>query len=150
MSKAWSRQVRSWWRGMRDRSSIEAEMRQEFEHHLALRAADLQRSGLSAREARRQARLEFGPLESTRDAARAARGLHVLDGIAFSWLDVKLGMRMLVKHPGMTAVAVFALAVGIPVGLAPMHLARAIEAPLDVPGGAPMGRVLPPKSPIRP
>ena len=30
--------------------------------------------------------------------------------IGFSWLDVKLGLRMLVKHPGLTFVAVFALA----------------------------------------
>ena len=36
--------------------------------------------------------------------------------IAVSWLDVKLGLRMLVKHPGLTGVAVFALAIGIPVG----------------------------------
>ena len=37
---------------------------------------------------------------------------------------------MLVKTPGLTAVAVFALAVGIPVGLLPGHLVNAFEAPL--------------------
>jgi putative ABC transport system permease protein len=52
----------------------------------------------------------------------------------FSWLDVKFGVRMLVKHPMLNLAAVFALAVGIPVGLAPSHLARALEAPL--PGDA--------------
>ncbi len=46
-----------------------------------------------------------------------------------SWLDVKVGLRMLVKHPGLTCVAVFALAVGIPVGLVPMHAANALQAP---------------------
>ena len=56
--------------------------------------------------------------------------------IDVSWLDVKLGLRMLVKHPGLTAVAVFALAIGIPVGLAPWHLVNAIEAPLPVDEGA--------------
>ncbi len=49
--------------------------------------------------------------------------------LGFSWLDVKIGLRMLVKHPGLSVVAVFALAVGIPVGLAPTHLVNAIEAP---------------------
>ena len=49
--------------------------------------------------------------------------------LAISWLDVKLGLRMLVKQPGLTLVAVFALAVGIPVGLAPSHAARAFETP---------------------
>lgn len=43
--------------------------------------------------------------------------------VAPSWLDVKVGLRMLVKQPGLTTVAVFALAVGIPVGLAPGHAA---------------------------
>jgi len=47
--------------------------------------------------------------------------------LGISWLDVKLGLRMLVKQPGLTLVAVFALAVGIPIGLAPSHAARAFE-----------------------
>ena len=49
--------------------------------------------------------------------------------IGFSWLDVKLGLRMLWKHPGLTLVAVFALAVGIPVAMVPIHVVKAIEAP---------------------
>jgi predicted permease len=48
--------------------------------------------------------------------------------IGFSWLDVKLGLRMLWKHPGLTLVSVFALAVGIPVGMVPIHVVKA-EAP---------------------
>jgi predicted permease len=52
-----------------------------------------------------------------------------------SWLDVKLGLRMLVKRPGLTLVATFALAVGIPVGLAPAHIVDGIMAPLPVPDG---------------
>jgi predicted permease len=45
------------------------------------------------------------------------------------WLDVKLGLRMLVKYPGLTAVTVLALALGIPAGVAPTHFANAWEAP---------------------
>lgn len=41
---------------------------------------------------------------------------------AFSWLDVKLGMRMMRKYPGVSLAIVFALAVGIPVSLLPNHL----------------------------
>jgi MacB-like periplasmic core domain len=52
-----------------------------------------------------------------------------------SWLDVKLGLRMLVKTPGLTVVAVFALAIGIPVGMAPSHVVDALEAPLPVVAG---------------
>jgi len=54
--------------------------------------------------------------------------------LRFSWLDVRVGLRLLRKHPMVNLAAVFALAVGIPVGLAPSHLARALEAPL--PGDA--------------
>jgi putative ABC transport system permease protein len=41
---------------------------------------------------------------------------------AFSWLDVKLGMRMMRKYPGVSLAIVFALAIGIPVSLLPNHL----------------------------
>ena len=51
-------------------------------------------------------------------------------GAGISWLDVKLGLRMLVKYPGMTAVSVFALAIAIPAGLGPMHVVNAVLAPL--------------------
>lgn len=60
-------------------------------------------------------------------------------GARLSSQDARLGLRMLAKHPGLTLVTVFALAIGIPVGLAPTHLANALEAPLPVPEG---GRIL--------
>jgi putative ABC transport system permease protein len=50
-----------------------------------------------------------------------------------SWIDVKLGWRILWKTPLLTAVAALALAVGIPVGLAPLHVMDAVEAPPPVP-----------------
>ncbi len=110
-------------------------MRDEFILHIEMRAADLEHTGLSRDEALRRARIEFGSVESFKEEARLARGLGLFDQARFSWLDVKLALRMLVKHPGLTAVATFALAVGIPVGLAPLHLAKAIEAPLPVEDG---------------
>jgi putative ABC transport system permease protein len=41
---------------------------------------------------------------------------------AFSWLDVKLGMRMMRKYPGVSLAIVFALTIGIPLSLLPNHL----------------------------
>ena len=58
------------------------------------------------------------------------RGLAALAQCRLSWGDVKVGLRLLRKHPMLNLAAVFALAVGIPVGLAPSHLARALRAPL--------------------
>ena len=48
--------------------------------------------------------------------------------LGISRLDLKLGIRMLVKHPWLTLVVVFALGIGIPASLAPHHL---IDAVLD-------------------
>lgn len=67
------------------------------------------------------------PVKSPLEARRASR--------LVSWLDVKLGVRMLGKHPGLTLVSTFALAVGIPVGLGPDHFVDGILAPLPVPEG---------------
>jgi predicted permease len=122
--------ARSLLRGMGSRSTVEAEMREEFRHHIESRAEDLVRQGMPRREAERQAHREFGHAETHREHARAARGLRLFDQMRFSWIDVRLGLRILTKHPLLTLVAAFALAIGIPVGLAPMHLADAVEAPL--------------------
>ncbi|HEU4893090.1 MAG TPA: ABC transporter permease [Vicinamibacterales bacterium] len=55
-----------------------------------------------------------------------------------SLLDVRLGLRTIVRNPGLSFVAVCALAIGIPVGLAPMHAVDALERPLP---GDPDGRI---------
>jgi predicted permease len=67
-------------------------------------------------------------------AASLIRASWTLPSHGVSWLDIKVGVRMLGKHPGLTAVAVFALAVGIPVGLVPFHAAAAFQAPPPLDG----------------
>ena len=53
-----------------------------------------------------------------------------------SLLDVRLGLRSIVRAPALSFVAVCALAIGIPVGLAPMQAVDALERPLpEDPGG---------------
>lgn len=117
-------------RGLRERADLEREMRDEFQHHVAARTDDLIREGLTPVEAQRRARREFGHEGTLRAEARDAMGLTPLAQIRFSWLDVTIGLRLLRKHPMLNLAAVFALAVGIPVGLAPSHVARALDAPL--------------------
>lgn len=51
-------------------------------------------------------------------------------GFGVSWLDVKLGLRMLRRHPGLTVVSVLALSIGIPASLIPIHGIDAMGAPL--------------------
>ena len=77
------------------------------------------------------ARLRFG---------REGEGLISLPSwgdIGISRLDLKLGIRMLVKHPWLTLVVVFALGIGIPASLTPHHLLDAIldeSPPFEVVG----------------
>ncbi len=122
--------LRSWLRSLTGRSHLEAELQEEFRHHIELETSRLEGQGYPRREAARRAHLEFGHVESYREAARTAKGLRLIDEARFSWIDVKLALRMLIKYPGLTLVAMIALAVGIPVGMAPMHLSNAFEAPL--------------------
>src|SRR5690349_21850615 len=122
--------VRSMFRALWHRAAVEQQIREEFWHHLAERADHLVREGLTPDAAKRQARREFGHQATHRAQAREAMGLASFAELRISWLDVKLGLRMLPKHPMLNLAAIFALAAGIPVGLAPSHLARALESPL--------------------
>jgi putative ABC transport system permease protein len=55
-----------------------------------------------------------------------------------SLVDVRLGFRTIVRTPGLSLVAFCALAIGIPVGLTPMHAVDALERPFP---GDPDGRI---------
>jgi hypothetical protein len=62
------------------------------------------------------------------------RGVHpaASAGPGFSLLDVKLGLRMLVKQPTLTVVGGLTLALGIPVGLFPWHMTQVMTQTLPV------------------
>ena len=94
----------------------DADMQAEFAHHMELRARDLVRSGLSPADAARQARVEFGGTYNYRQAGREARGLRWFDAMRISWLDIKLGARMIHRYPGLTLVAGVAMGVAIAFG----------------------------------
>jgi putative ABC transport system permease protein len=110
--------MRSLWRGTRRRSAVDAEMSEEFRLHMDMRAADLVRAGLSPDEAARQARVEFGSVDHYKDVGAASRGLRRYDELRVSWLDFKLGFRMLARYPGLTVVGGIAMTFAIAIGAA--------------------------------
>ena len=94
------------------------------------------RRGLSPRAARRRYLRN-----AVRSALSVARAWATLPRFEPSFLDVKLGFRMLTKQPWLTAVAVFALAIGIPVGLVPFHIGQIDGAALPFDEGERIVRV---------
>lgn len=90
---------------------MEFHIEREVQHNIA--------NGMSPEEARRAARRDFGGVERFRENARDERPGTRLTDFRASWLDWKLGGRMLLKYPGLsiiggiTLAAAIALAVGI-------------------------------------
>ena len=111
-------------------------MKEEFLLHQEMRADDLIRSGLTPAAARRQARLEFGSPDRYQDEGRESRGLHRIQALRMSWLDVKLGFRMLAKYPGITIVGGLAMAFAIWMGAATFEIVTQLLNPhVPLPGG---------------
>ena len=110
----------------------ETELTREIDAHLQLLEDQFVDKGLPRDEARYAARRAFGGVEQTKERQRDARSFRWLAG----WpLDLKLGVRMLAKTPGLTVVGVIALAVAIGAGAAFLEFTNDLLHPtLDVPG----------------
>jgi predicted permease len=119
--------LRSYARQLRGRDRIYAEMDEEMRFHIDMEAQRLQREdGLDPAEARRRASVAFGGVEKYREAGHEARGLAWLGGAS---LDVRLGVRMLRKHPGLALVGVLGMAVAIAVAAGVFSLVRTMTDP---------------------
>jgi predicted permease len=116
------------------RKQADQEIDAELRFHLEARAEALRGHGLSAAEAQRRARLEFGGFdtitEECRDS-RPARWLHdLLQDLDYAW-------RMMKKSPVVSTAAVVSLALGIGANTAIFSLMDAIllrELPVERPG----------------
>jgi len=84
-------------------------------------------------EARAAARRKFGGIEQAKELQRDARSFTWLAG----WtMDLKLGVRMLIKSPGLTTIAAIALTVAIGGGAAYLEFINDYFRPtLSIPGG---------------
>ena len=88
----------------------ERELAEELDFHATMEAAQLERRGLSATEARRRSALALGGVERVKDDVRDARGTRFLyDGQR----DFGFALRTLARNPGFATVAILTLAVGI-------------------------------------
>lgn len=93
-------------------NAAESDLAREIDAHLQLIEDEHVANGLSRDEARLAARRSFGGVEQAKEHQRDARSFRWLDD---SRIDVKLGIRMLVKYPGLSIIggAGFAVAIAI-------------------------------------
>ncbi len=98
------------WRALFRRAEVERELDDELRFHLEREAAKLERLGLSAAEAARRARLEFGGVDRVKEETRDARGVRVLETIL---RDLRYAIRGLRARPGVALAVIATLALGI-------------------------------------
>lgn len=107
------RRLRAWFlrcTGMFGKARRDRELTDEIESHLQLHIDENIRAGVTPEEARRQAILEFGAVESIKETYRDRRGVPLVDTIVG---DISWAWRVLRRDPGFALVAVLTLALGI-------------------------------------
>ena len=107
--------LRRWreWRDAREeyRASVE-----EMRFHVEQETAHNLRTGMTPGEAKRAALRAFGGIDQFAEAAHDERPGTRWSDFRMSWLDWKLGARMLGKYPGMSIIGIITLAVAIGLG----------------------------------
>src|SRR5262249_17401971 len=100
------RLVRIFWRSQQASNEID----EEINFHIAMRADELERGGLSSAEAERAARSVFGNITKIGDSCREIRGVGIVEGFR---QDLNFGLRLMKRNPAFTAIALITLALSI-------------------------------------
>jgi predicted permease len=90
--------------------SADQRLQDEIAEHLAFQTEDNLRAGMSPTEARRQAALKLGAAEAIREDHHAEQSLPFIENLFF---DLKYAVRMLLRSPGFSFIAIATIALGI-------------------------------------
>ena len=114
-----------------NRRRAEREIEEEIQTHLELETREKIEAGLSPEEARYAARRAFGSVALAKEDSRGVWGLRTLEIL---WQDLRYGLRMMLKRPGFTLIAIGMVAIGVAANTAVFSIADGlILRPFDFP-----------------
>src|ERR1700744_2715123 len=92
------------------RRSAGERLQEEIADHLAFQTEENLRAGMPPAEARRQAALKLGSAEAIREHHHAEQSLPFIENLLF---DLRYAVRMLLRSPGFSFIAIATMALGV-------------------------------------
>jgi predicted permease len=92
------------------RRSADERLQEEIAEHLALQTEENLRAGMSPAEARRQAALKLGPAQAVRERHHEEQSLPPIENLCF---DLRYAVRILLRSPGFSLIAIATMALGV-------------------------------------